>query len=176
MSACATRASNKRDIIRRSGQSRVVTTCIPEQLKERTLLAMKKHVKVSILSLLAAGGLGFLLGTLVHDRQPRVALAQTATAQAPNDGKLRIIVFGAHPDDPEYRGAGVAMKWAKQGHHVKLVAATNGDVGHWEIGGRTAGTAAQEGSRGGGAAAGRGERSARHPRRRDSADPGEPRA
>jgi LmbE family N-acetylglucosaminyl deacetylase len=96
---------------------------------------MKKHVKVSILSLLAAGGLGFLLGTLVHDRQPRVALAQTATAQAPNDGKLRIIVFGAHPDDPEYRGAGVAMKWAKQGHHVKLVAATNGDVGHWEMAG-----------------------------------------
>ena len=96
---------------------------------------MKMHVKVSLWSLLAAGGLGFLLGTLVHDRRPGVALAQTAVAQAPSDGKLRIIVFGAHPDDSEYRGAGVAMKWAKQGHHVKLVAATNGDVGHWEMAG-----------------------------------------
>jgi len=27
------------------------------------------------------------------------------------------------------------MKWAKQGHHVKLVATTNGDIGHWEIAG-----------------------------------------
>src|SRR5690349_19573000 len=51
------------------------------------------------------------------------------------DGKLRIIIFGAHPDDAEYRGAGVAMKWAKQGHHVKLVAATNGDIGHWQMAG-----------------------------------------
>jgi LmbE family N-acetylglucosaminyl deacetylase len=48
---------------------------------------------------------------------------------------LRIIVFGAHPDDAEYRGAGVAMKWAKLGHHVKLVSATNGDIGHWQMAG-----------------------------------------
>ncbi len=58
-----------------------------------------------------------------------IAPAQQAPAP-PNDGKLRIIVFGAHPDDAEYRGAGVAMKWAKAGHHVKLVATTNGDIGH----------------------------------------------
>lgn len=56
-------------------------------------------------------------------------------AQAGNDGKLRIIIFGAHPDDAEYRGAGVAMKWARQGHHVKLVSATNGDIGHWQMAG-----------------------------------------
>ena len=43
--------------------------------------------------------------------------------------QTRIIVFDAHPDDSEYRG--VSMKWAKQGHHVKLVATTNGDIGHW---------------------------------------------
>jgi LmbE family N-acetylglucosaminyl deacetylase len=53
----------------------------------------------------------------------------------PNDGRLRIIIFGAHPDDAEYRGAGVAMKWAKAGHHVKLVSATNGDIGHWSMAG-----------------------------------------
>ena len=84
--------------------------------------------------LLVAGGLGFVLGTL-HERQPRIAHAQTVAPQTPSDGKLRIIVFGAHPDDPEYRSAGVAMKWAKQGHHVKLVATTNGDIGHWETAG-----------------------------------------
>lgn len=52
------------------------------------------------------------------------------------DGKLRIIVFGAHPDDAEYKAGGTAVKWARQGHHVKLVSVTNGDIGHWrEAGG-----------------------------------------
>ncbi|MBL8296282.1 MAG: PIG-L family deacetylase [Bryobacterales bacterium] len=66
-----------------------------------------------------------------------MAMAQAAApAQTPpNDGKLRVIIFGAHPDDAEYRGAGVAMKWAKAGHHVKLVSTTNGDIGHWQIAG-----------------------------------------
>ena len=27
------------------------------------------------------------------------------------------------------------MKWAKLGHHVKFVSATNGDVGHWQMAG-----------------------------------------
>lgn len=48
------------------------------------------------------------------------------------DGKLRIIVFGAHPDDAEYKAGGTAVKWARLGHHVKLVSVTNGDVGHWQ--------------------------------------------
>src|SRR4051794_26099912 len=95
---------------------------------------MKTRLKVPAFALLVAGGLGFVLGTL-YNKQPRVALAQASAPQAANDGKLRIIVFGAHPDDPEYRAAGVAMKWAKQGHHVKLVATTNGDIGHWESAG-----------------------------------------
>lgn len=51
---------------------------------------------------------------------------------ADNDGKLRIIVFGAHPDDAEYKAGGTAVKWARQGHHVKLVSVTNGDIGHWK--------------------------------------------
>jgi LmbE family N-acetylglucosaminyl deacetylase len=71
----------------------------------------------------------------MKDRIPQIAFAQAAAPQPPQDGKLRIIVFGAHPDDPEYRGAGVAMKWAKAGHHVKLVSATNGDIGHWQMAG-----------------------------------------
>jgi LmbE family N-acetylglucosaminyl deacetylase len=58
----------------------------------------------------------------------------TASA-AEGDGKLRIICFGAHPDDAEFKAAGVAAKWAAQGHKVKFVSVTNGDIGHW----RTAG-------------------------------------
>lgn len=56
----------------------------------------------------------------------------TLHAEDPNDGKLRIIVFGAHPDDAEYKTAGTAVKWARMGHHVKLVSVTNGDIGHWK--------------------------------------------
>ncbi len=52
-----------------------------------------------------------------------------------DDGKLRIIVFGAHPDDAEYAAGGTGAKWAKLGHHVKLVSVTNGDIGHWAMAG-----------------------------------------
>jgi LmbE family N-acetylglucosaminyl deacetylase len=96
---------------------------------------MKTRTGLSIVTLLVVLLLGFALGRFSQERRPRVALAQTAQAQAPDDGKLRIIVFGAHPDDAEYRAAGVAMKWAKLGHHVKLVSATNGDIGHWQMAG-----------------------------------------
>lgn len=63
-------------------------------------------------------------------RKPDVADAPRAAAP-PDDGKLRIIAFGAHPDDCELQAAGVAAKWAKLGHHVKFVSVTNGDIGHW---------------------------------------------
>jgi LmbE family N-acetylglucosaminyl deacetylase len=57
----------------------------------------------------------------------------TAAADPAVDGKVRIIVFGAHPDDAEFKAGGTAIKWAKAGHHVKLVSVTNGDIGHWQI-------------------------------------------
>ena len=64
-----------------------------------------------------------------------LAFATLLAAQEKND-ELRIIVFGAHPDDAEYKAGGSAVKWARQGHHVKLVSVTNGDIGHWrEAGG-----------------------------------------
>ena len=54
----------------------------------------------------------------------------------PDDGKLRIICFGAHPDDCELQASGVGAMWARKGHHVKFVSVTNGDIGHWrEAGG-----------------------------------------
>lgn len=57
------------------------------------------------------------------------------TAAAQTDGKLRIIAFGAHPDDAELKASGVAARWAAQGHKVKFVAMTNGDIGHFESAG-----------------------------------------
>ena len=64
------------------------------------------------------------------------ALFGSAIPSAAQDGKLRIIAFGAHPDDNELRLAGTAAKWAALGHHVKFVSVTNGDIGHWrEAGG-----------------------------------------
>jgi LmbE family N-acetylglucosaminyl deacetylase len=64
------------------------------------------------------------------------APAMAAQAEMPNDGKVRVLVLGAHPDDCELRAAGVAAKWAAAGHKVKFVSLTNGDIGHWrEAGG-----------------------------------------
>src|SRR3989442_14997354 len=54
----------------------------------------------------------------------------------PDDGKLRIICFGAHPDDCEIQASGVGAMWAAKGHHVLFVSVSNGDIGHWrEAGG-----------------------------------------
>src|SRR5262249_5079165 len=59
-----------------------------------------------------------------------------AGATPPDDGELRIICFGAHPDDCEIKASGVAGLWAAKGHHVKFVSVSNGDIGHWrEAGG-----------------------------------------
>lgn len=60
-----------------------------------------------------------------------LSFAGPATAAEP----LRIIVFGAHPDDCELRAGGTAALWSKLGHKVKFVAVTNGDIGHHEISG-----------------------------------------
>lgn len=48
--------------------------------------------------------------------------------------QLRILVIGAHPDDAEKAG-GTAAKWSATGHVVKLVSLTNGDAGHFSMGG-----------------------------------------
>ncbi len=48
---------------------------------------------------------------------------------------LRILVFGAHPDDCDLRAGGTACLYARLGHHVRFVSLTNGDAGHHEIGG-----------------------------------------
>lgn len=68
--------------------------------------------------------LTFLLITLLG---AAVAFAQ--------DGVLRVIAFGAHPDDADIRFGGVAAKFAAKGHLVKFVSVTNGDAGHCQMGG-----------------------------------------
>ncbi|MCL2742580.1 MAG: PIG-L family deacetylase [Planctomycetaceae bacterium] len=86
-----------------------------------------KHI-LTVLCLLSFINGGFLV-------------AQTNPFQAKNvlekkDGELRVICFGAHPDDAEIKAGGSAILWNKLGHKVALVSTTNGDVGHWrEAGG-----------------------------------------
>lgn len=63
-------------------------------------------------------------------------VAQTNASTAKQQKPLRIICFGAHPDDCEIKAGGVAALWAAAGHRVKFVSVTNGDIGHWrEAGG-----------------------------------------
>lgn len=81
--------------------------------------------KTSYMLLLLPFLLGVWLSTL--SMPGRVAQAQ----QRP----LRIIVFGAHPDDCEIRVGGTAAMWAKKGYQVKFVSMTNGDIGHWGMAG-----------------------------------------
>jgi LmbE family N-acetylglucosaminyl deacetylase len=64
-----------------------------------------------------------------------LALPALALAQASSSTPLRIIMFGAHPDDCDIRSAGTAAKWVALGHKVRFVSVTNGDAGHHEMGG-----------------------------------------
>jgi LmbE family N-acetylglucosaminyl deacetylase len=86
--------------------------------------------------------LGFSIDRLGREITPPVAGANEAApssqperATPAADGKLRIIAFGAHPDDCELKAGGVAAKWAALGHHVKFVSVTSGDIGHWRMAG-----------------------------------------
>jgi LmbE family N-acetylglucosaminyl deacetylase len=76
--------------------------------------------------------LAALAAASIAASQPSAQAPQTPSgAQRP----LRIIAFGAHPDDAELKASGVAALWAAAGHKVKFVAMTNGDVGHFESAG-----------------------------------------
>ncbi|MBE3040891.1 MAG: PIG-L family deacetylase [Chloroflexi bacterium] len=66
-----------------------------------------------------------------------IVFSATGGAAEPSSaGKpLRIIAFGAHPDDCELKVGGTAAKWAALGHQVKFVSVTNGDIGHYAMAG-----------------------------------------
>lgn len=89
---------------------RVHIHCNPTSIMLRSVIA------VLLASILAAGGTAF---------------GQSSAQDEP----LRIIAFGAHPDDCELDAGGVAALWAEEGHEVKFVSMTNGDVGHFRMAG-----------------------------------------
>ena len=65
-----------------------------------------------------------------------LVIAAALLAPSVPAAELRIICFGAHPDDCELQAGGTAALWAGKGHKVKFVSVTNGDIGHWrEAGG-----------------------------------------
>ena len=66
---------------------------------------------------------------------PAMAVRAADPPSVPEADRVRVIVFGAHPDDAEYKAGGVAALWARAGHAVKLVSVTNGDIGHWDMAG-----------------------------------------
>lgn len=53
-----------------------------------------------------------------------------ATTLAAQTEPIRIIAFGAHPDDCDIRASGTVALWTKLGYKVKFVSVTNGDAGH----------------------------------------------
>lgn len=81
---------------------------------------------------LRAVGLALILPLVAAATHAR---AEEGTALQGSDKPLRIIVFGAHPDDCELSSGGSAARWSKLGHKVKFVSVTNGDIGHHELAG-----------------------------------------
>ncbi len=65
----------------------------------------------------------------------RICLLLLPAALLAQDRPLRVIAFGAHPDDCDIRAAGVAAQFHALGDAVKFVAVTNGDAGHQSMGG-----------------------------------------
>jgi LmbE family N-acetylglucosaminyl deacetylase len=95
---------------------------------------MNKKIHGPVILVLAAA---IAASIFVFYNRRASAAPQTSSTSAPagvpeesEKGKLHIIVFGAHPDDCEIRAGGVAALWAAQGHKVKFVSLTNGDIGH----------------------------------------------
>ncbi|MBI3666891.1 MAG: PIG-L family deacetylase, partial [Acidobacteria bacterium] len=64
-----------------------------------------------------------------------ILVVSAAIAAAQDYSRLRVIAFGAHPDDCDSKAGGIAAKYAAAGHLVKFVAVTNGDAGHQTTGG-----------------------------------------
>ena len=46
---------------------------------------------------------------------------------------MRVLAFGAHPDDMEFRMAGTLAKMAKRGDDVFMCVATNGNIGSYNM-------------------------------------------
>ncbi len=64
--------------------------------------------------------MGLLICAVPFSASPALAQSQP----------LRVIAFGAHPDDCDLGAGGLAAKYAAHGDKVKFVSLTNGDAGH----------------------------------------------
>jgi len=58
------------------------------------------------------------------------SIIQAQTAKPEPSSPIRVIVFGAHPDDCDLGAGGIATIYSSMGHKVKFVSLTNGDKGH----------------------------------------------
>jgi LmbE family N-acetylglucosaminyl deacetylase len=59
-----------------------------------------------------------------------LGLIWVATVASAQNCPVRVIAFGAHPDDTDFNASGTAALWTKMGCAVKFVSVTNGDAGH----------------------------------------------
>ena len=64
-----------------------------------------------------------------------ICISVSVNAQQDN-GKIRIIMFGAHPDDCDEKSSGTAALFVRMGYAVKFVSVTNGDAGHQTLKGK----------------------------------------
>jgi LmbE family N-acetylglucosaminyl deacetylase len=85
-------------------------------------MLMLRSLKLGFTGIL--GDCGLWLGCLL------VTLSFSALPTAAQDHAVRVIAFGAHPDDCDLGAGGLAAKYAVLGHKVKFVSLTNGDAGH----------------------------------------------
>lgn len=66
-----------------------------------------------------------------------LTIQKSTLGQDKTETPLRIIVFGAHPDDCDLGAGGLAALYTSLGHKVKFVSLTNGNKGHQDKGGGT---------------------------------------
>ena len=69
------------------------------------------------LTTFAVVGLSFTCASLAISQENKTKKDTQQTK--PPKKVLRIIAFGAHPDDAEFQIGGCAAKWAELGHKVK---------------------------------------------------------
>ncbi|HUV41935.1 MAG TPA: PIG-L family deacetylase [Sedimentisphaerales bacterium] len=99
-------------------------------MRQRTVIFI--NARLWLLAVILGGCVVFAAGCAANLAK-YLPGADKNTGQYPDDGKLRIIAIGAHPDDCELSIGGAAALWAAQGHHVKFVCVTNGEIGHWRM-------------------------------------------
>jgi len=73
-------------------------------------------------------------GWILHASLLAALCFPTLAVRAQNE-PVRVIAFGAHPDDCDLGAGGLAAKYAALGYKVKFVSLTNGDAGHQSQGG-----------------------------------------